>query len=150
MLFRARWLIKTLKDGLLVNDEFDFIFLNDLFNNGRGAYNKEILESLKVGIKTLAEIREAIAYSHSGTLSSMMDHLIIAGFVQKHNEQWSLKAETPLKQSLYRICAPYILRFYLKTIKPNKERINQGSYHNLELDHIPGLIAIFACKLNIY
>ncbi len=63
MLFRAtRWLIKTLKDGLLVNDEFDCIF-NDLFN-GSGAIYKEILESLKMGIKTLAEIREAIAYSH--------------------------------------------------------------------------------------
>jgi AAA+ ATPase superfamily predicted ATPase len=121
------------KDGLLVN-EFDRIF-NDLFN-GRGAAYKKILESLKEGIKTLAEVREAIAYSHSGTLSSMMDHLIISGFVQKH-QQWSLKTETPLKQSLYRICDPYT-RFYLKIIEPNKARINQGSYHDLELDQIPG------------
>ena len=53
------------------------------------------------------------------------------------NEQWSLKAESPLKQSLYRICDRYI-RFYLKMIEPSKEHINQGSYHDLELDHIPG------------
>ncbi len=51
------------KDGLLVN-EFNRIF-NDLFN-GRGGVYKKILESLKDGMKTLAEIREAISYSHSG------------------------------------------------------------------------------------
>ena len=59
------------KDGLLVT-EFDRIF-HDLFN-GKGTTYKKILESLKDGSRTLSEIRQSIEFSHSGTLSQMMDH----------------------------------------------------------------------------
>ena len=65
-----------------------------------------------------------------------MEHLIISGFVQKQ-QQWSLKSEKPLKQSLYRICDPYT-RFYFKVIEPNHARISQGAYDDLVLDQIPG------------
>ncbi len=121
------------KDGLLVL-EFDRIF-HDLFN-GKGATYKKILESLKDGMKSLKDIRGEIQFSHSGSLSEMMQNLIISGFVKMHR-LWSLKTENPLKQSLYRICDPY-LRFYLKNIEPNRFKIEQGFFDDLDLAQVPG------------
>ncbi|HVE44900.1 MAG TPA: ATP-binding protein [Gammaproteobacteria bacterium] len=121
------------KNGLLVA-EFDRIF-HDLFN-GKGVIYKRILESLKEGMRTLSEIREKIAFSHSGTLSQMMDHLITAGFVVKQS-LWSFKTTKPLKQSLYAISDPYI-RFYLKMIAPNLAKIAVNGYTDTHLQALPG------------
>lgn len=121
------------KDGLLVL-EFDRIF-HDLFN-GKGVAYKKILNVLKEGMKTLAEIRQAIEFPHSGTLSALMEHLIIAGFVQKQH-LWSFKTIKPLKQSLYRICDPY-LRFYLKVIEPNRPKIDLKAFDDAPISQIQG------------
>lgn len=124
------------KDGLLVL-EFDRIF-HDLFD-GKGATYKKILNALKEGMKTLAEIRHAIDFAKSGTLSKLMDHLVIAGFVKKQS-LWSFKTSKPLKQSLYRICDPY-MRFYLKVIEPNREKIDLGAFEEAPLSSLPGFEA---------
>lgn len=124
------------KDSLLVL-EFDRIF-HDLFNN-KGTSYKKILNSLKDGMKTLAEIRKTTGFPHSGTLSSLMEHLIIAGFVQKQN-LWSFKTNTHLKQSLYRICDPY-MRFYLKVIEPQKNKIELNRFNNTSIEQLPGFDA---------
>lgn len=124
------------KNGLLVG-EFDRIF-HDLFN-GKGATYKKILEALKDGEKTLAEVRNMTNFSQSGTLSMMMEHLITAGFVQKQ-QLWSLKTTKPLKQSLYRISDPY-MRFYLKVIEPNASKISTGAFQETPLSTLPGFEA---------
>lgn len=132
-------LIKQLcfeKDGLLVL-EFDRIF-HDLFN-GKGATYKKILDALKDGMKTLADTRKSIEFSHSGTLSKLMEHLIIAGFVQKQN-LWSFKTNKPLKQSLYRICDPY-MRFYLKLIEQQRNKIELNGFQNSNISQLPGFEA---------
>ncbi len=121
------------KNGLLVT-EFDRIF-HDLFN-GKGATYKKILDSLKDGTKTLSEIRQSIEFAHSGTLSQIMDHLIVAGFVVKQS-LWSFKTAKPLKQSLYRISDPY-MRFYLKVIEPNISAIADGGFDQVPLSTMPG------------
>jgi AAA+ ATPase superfamily predicted ATPase len=121
------------KNGLLVT-EFDRIF-HDLFN-GKGATYKKILDSLKDGARTLSEIRQSIEFAHSGTLSQMMDHLIVAGFVVKQS-LWSFKTTEPLKQSLYRISDPY-MRFYLKVIEPNLGAIADGGFEQVPLSTMPG------------
>ena len=121
------------KTGLLVT-EFDRIF-HDLFN-GKGATYKKILDSLKDGARTLSEIRKSIEFAHSGTLSQMMDHLIVAGFVIKQS-LWSFKTAEPLKQSLYRISDPY-MRFYLKVIEPNLGAILDGGFDQVPLSTMPG------------
>lgn len=121
------------KSSLLV-DEFNRIF-HDLFN-GKGATYQKILNNLKDGAKTLSEIRTAIGFSHSGTLSQMMDHLIVAGFVIKQS-LWSFKTAKPLKQSLYRISDPY-MRFYLKIIEPNLEAILSSEFDQIPLSTMPG------------
>jgi uncharacterized protein len=121
------------KNGLLVT-EFDRIF-HDLFN-GKGATYKKILDTLKDGARTLSEIRQSIEFAHSGTLSQMMDHLIVAGFVVKQS-LWSFKTAKPLKQSLYRISDPY-MRFYLKVIEPNLGAIIDGAFEQVPLSTMPG------------
>lgn len=138
-------LIKQLcfeKDGELIH-EFDRIF-HDLFN-GKGTIYKKILVSLKDGMKTLADIRTAIDFPQSGTLSNLMEHLITAGFVQKQN-LWSFKTHTPLKQSLYRICDPYI-RFYLKLIEPYRNKIALGGFDDFALSSLPGFDAHIGLQL---
>ncbi|WP_158996618.1 AAA family ATPase [Pigmentibacter ruber] len=121
------------KNGLLVT-EFDHIF-HDLFNT-KGTTYKKILDSLKDGARTLLEIRQSIEFAHSGTLSQMMDHLIVAGFVVKQ-PLWSFKTTEPLKQSLYRISDPY-MRFYLKVIEPNLGAIAEGGFNQVPLSTMPG------------
>ena len=124
------------KDGLLVL-EFDRIF-HDLFD-GKGATYKKILDALKEGMKTLVEIRKIIEFSHGGTLSQLVDHLIIAGFVKKQN-LWSFKTAKPLKQSLYYICDPY-MRFYLKVIELHRSKIDLNMFNNTPLSRLPGFDA---------
>jgi AAA+ ATPase superfamily predicted ATPase len=138
-------LIKQLcfeKDGLLVL-EFERIF-HDLFN-GKGAAYKKILDSLKDGMKTLAQIRQDIDFAHSGTLSHLMDHLIIAGFVKKQS-LWSFKTAQPLKQSLYRICDPY-MRFYLKVIQSHRAKIDLGAFDEIALSQLPAFEAHLGLQL---
>ena len=130
------------KDSLLVL-EFDRIF-HDLFNGKGGSY-KKILDSLKDGMKTLADVRKITGFPHSGTLSSLMEHLIIAGFVQKQN-LWSFKTNKTLKQSLYRICDPY-MRFYLKLIEPQRNKIDQNGFQNAAISSLPGFDAHIGLQL---
>ncbi len=120
-------------DSLLVL-EFDRIF-HDLFN-GTSVIYKKIMDSLKEGTKTLSQVRQMINFTPSGTLSSMMKKLMIAGFVQKQT-LWSFKTEKPLKQSLYRISDPY-MRFYLKLIEPNLSKITANGFQELHLATFPG------------
>lgn len=114
------------KRGGLLKDEFETIF-NDVFSINGDVYNK-ILVTLCDGMKTLSEIREAIEYAQSGTLSDLMENLIICGFVSKH-PKWSLKTKKLSSQSVYRVCDSYI-RFYLKYIKPagNRRKLPKGFY----------------------
>jgi len=130
------------KDGLLVL-EFDRIF-HDVFN-GKGTSYKKILSSLKDGMKTLADIRQAEGFAQSGTLSTLMEHLIVAGFVQKQN-LWSFKTNKLLKQSLYRICDPY-MRFYLKLIEPQRNKIDVDGFQGTALASLPGFEAHMGLQL---
>ncbi len=129
-------LIKQLcfeKDSLLLF-EFDRIF-HDLFNGTSSTY-KKILNTLKKGMRTLAEIRKALDFAKSGTLSRMMDHLITAGFVEKQ-DLWSFKTTKGLKQSLYRLSDPY-MRFYLKVIEPQRNKIELGKLKQVDVSHLSG------------
>lgn len=123
--------------------EFERIF-HDLFN-GKGTSYKKILNALKDGAKTLAEVRAMIEFSHSGTLSSMMEHLVTAGFVEKQ-PLWSFKTTKPLKQSLYRISDPY-MRFYLKVIEAHLKKISLDAFHNVSLSALPGWEAYLGLQL---
>ena len=91
---------------------------------------------LKDGTKTLAEIRASLSYSHSGSLTQIINNLVVSGFITKYY-QWSLRLGSPSKQSLYRISDCYT-RFYLKYIKPNRDKIERDYYKDLNLNALPG------------
>lgn len=130
------------QDSLLVL-EFDRIF-HDLFN-GQGTTYKKILDALKSGMKTLNEVRILTKFSRSGSLSKLMDNLITAGFVKKQI-LWSFKTAQPLKQSLYYICDPY-MRFYLKLIEPQRNKIALNGFKDISLSHLSGFDAHIGLQL---
>lgn len=132
------------KEGMLVT-EFESIF-HDLFG-GKGSVYKKIMDAMKDGPKTLSEIRGIIEFSHSGTLSQMMDNLIVAGFVVKQ-PLWSFKTTKPLKQSLYAIADPYI-RFYLKVIEPALAKIAAGAFAEMPLHSLAGFEVHLGLQLEI-
>lgn len=130
------------REGLLVV-EFDKIF-NDLFGL-KGEIYKKILFILEKGMRTQAELREELNYAHSGSFSALIDHLCIAGFVTKHF-QWQLKTGRVGRQSLYRLSDPYV-RFYLKYIKPNLEKINAGIFESTEVIKLPGWDSVMGLQV---
>ena len=121
------------KNGLLVR-EFDLIF-HDLFSR-RGTIYKKIVHLLSEGMRDLLQIRTALDYPPSGSLSDHLKALIISGFVTQHYT-WSIKTGNLGRQSLYRLSDNY-LRFYLKYIEPNLPKINKNSYQELSLRGLPG------------
>lgn len=130
------------KGGTLTN-EFDRIF-NDLFFH-RGDIYKAIINHLAEGMKNLDQLRKEVNYTASGTFSTIMNNLITAGFVTKHF-QWSLKTGSASKYSLYRLSDPY-LRFYIKYIEPNRQKIDQNSFGNISINQLPGWESILGYQV---
>jgi len=121
------------KNGLLTH-EFDRIF-NDLYKGENEIY-KKIVYALADGMKTLSDLREVLGYEHGGFLSKYMKNLCTAGFVTQHN-LWSFKTHKKGKQSLFRLSDNY-LRFYIKYIEPNLEKIKQDGFSERSMDNLPG------------
>lgn len=130
------------ENGLLVK-EYDRIFY-DVFEKKGHVYQK-VLRALKGEFKTQAEIKQAIQYSNSGTLSQVMSHLITAGFVT-HNKLWSFKTKRALKQSLYRLSDPY-MRFYFNVIEPKRHQIEQGAFQDRSLIQDASMLAHFGFQM---
>ncbi|MDP2193192.1 MAG: hypothetical protein Q8K36_01505 [Alphaproteobacteria bacterium] len=123
--------------------EFDRIF-TDLFDK-RGDIYKKIVRHLSDGPKTIAELRALLGYEHGGTLSKYIKDLTIAGFLKSH-AQWSFKTRKFGKQSLIRLCDPY-LRFYLKYIEPNLEKIKKDAFLDSPLSSLPGFQTILGYQV---
>lgn len=119
-------------NGLLFR-EFDQIF-SDLFSNRAQSYNN-IVKTLAYAPLTLNEICEKLGLEKGGFISRCLDDLALAGFVQK-DCTWSLltKKESHLKK--FRLKDNY-LRFYLRYIEPNKDRISKGLFESKSFMHMP-------------
>jgi len=129
--------------GGLFTKEFDIIF-HDLFN-GQGSIYKKIVQVLAQGMKNLSEIRHLLNYSQSGSLSTLMHSLIIAGYVTQHYA-WSLKTGEVGKQSLYRLSDNYI-RFFIKYIEPNIAKINNNSFKYSPMHDLAGWESIMGLQV---
>ena len=66
-------------------------------------------------------------------------------FVSKES-LWSFKSNKPLKQSLYRISDPY-MRFYLKLIEPQRNKIDLNGFKNMDISSLPGFGAHIGLQL---
>jgi len=131
------------KDALLVK-EFDSIF-NDLFSEKRREIQRRIVMKLADGPMEHDEIREALGYASSGSLTEYLEELILSGFVSR-DFVWSFnKAVRSTKVSKYRLRDNY-LRFYLKYILPKKDRIDSGQYSDVEVSLLPGWNSIIGLQ----
>lgn len=111
------------KEGLLFN-EFDRIF-HDLFHK-RSTLYRHIVEALANGPLEFNAICTALSFPKSGTLSDYLNDLIESGFITR-DYTWSVKSGKSSKLSHYRLSDNY-LRFYLKQILPNRDRILRGHF----------------------
>ena len=121
------------KDGMLFN-EFSSIF-HDLFEKRSEIY-LPIVEALANGAMDFAALCEALKYPKSGTLSEYLEDLIQSGFISR-DYTWSVKSGEPSRLSHFRLSDNY-LRFYLKCISPNKDRIYRNGFSDQALSSLPG------------
>lgn len=114
--------------GLLV-EEFQQIFSNTFMRNSE-AYI-EILKVLVNGTKTAQEIVASINKSHEGRIYEYLEELKLAGFVTR-DYTWNLKTTQDFKSSNFRLSDNYI-RFYIKYIAKNIDKIDRGIYEHKSL-----------------
>lgn len=120
------------KSGILF-DEYDLIF-HDLFTRRSDVY-KKIIEALAKGPLEFNEIQSNIDYAKSGVLSEYLDDLIKAGFISR-DFTWGLKTGNLSRLSQFRLSDNY-LRFYLKYVEKNRQKILQGDFNDVSLSSLP-------------
>ncbi len=121
------------KEGILFN-EFNRIF-HDLFERRSEIY-LPIVEELANGALEFGELCKSLNFAKSGTLSNYLEDLIESGFVTR-DFTWSIKSGKTSKFSQYRLSDNY-LRFYLKHIASNRDRILRDSFQDVDLSALPG------------
>lgn len=114
--------------GLLV-EEFQQIFSNTFLRHSE-AYI-EILKTLISGAKAASEIVVDIHEAHRGRIYEYLEELSLAGFVTR-DYTWDLKTSQDSKSSHFRLSDNYI-RFYLKYIAKNIDKIKRGVYERKSL-----------------
>ncbi len=120
------------KDGLLVK-EFNMIF-HDLFHK-KGEIYKRIIQALSKNKMEFNELCEALSYEKGGTLSSYLEDLIQAGFIER-DYTWLVNTGKESRLSHYRLSDNY-LSFYLKCIEPNITKIKRDHFSQLNVSSLP-------------
>lgn len=119
------------RGGFLV-EEFDRIF-SDIFLRD-SEYYKILLEWLCAGAKELSQIQELIG-ERRGRVSEYLWELELAGFIAR-DHTWNLKTGEDAKLSRFRLKDNY-LRFYLKYIRKNLNKIEREEYALKSLASLP-------------
>ncbi|MES2199010.1 MAG: ATP-binding protein [Chlamydiota bacterium] len=125
------------KEGLLFH-EFEDTF-SDALSKKSGSY-RVILKLLAEGRSSLGEVAKAIGRNRpDGDVSEFLEDLCSVGFVTR-DYTWNLESGNDSIISLFRLSDNYI-RFYLKFIEPNKEKILGNTMRSLPKgwDSIMGL-----------
>ena len=122
------------QSGGLLFREFDQIF-SDLFSKKAQTYSK-IVKALAGAPLTLDEVCEKLDLEKSGSVSKCLDDLELSGFVQE-DHTWNLSTHGESRLKKFRLKDNY-LRFYLRYIEPNKDRIDKGLFESKMFMHMPG------------
>lgn len=127
----------------LLLEEFELIF-HDLFTRRAPTYQK-IVEHLAKGSAEHGVLAEAISYQSGGTLSQYLDDLCLSGFVNEF-KSWKIQSAKPGRIMKYSIRDCY-LRFYLKYILPNKDKILQKRFAFDSVWHMPNIDSVMGSQL---
>ncbi len=128
--------------GILFN-EFDSIF-NDIFFKKAGVY-KKIVHTLINRSLSFSDICQKLDVSPNGVISGYLSDLELSGFVRRDHTH-SLISGKQSKLSKYTVCDNYI-RFYLKYIEPEKEKIKKGLFRFKSLENLAGFDTIMGFQL---
>jgi AAA+ ATPase superfamily predicted ATPase len=120
------------RGGLLVN-EFEQIF-SDIFMR-KSDYYKEIIKALQNGSKEQSEICQILKIQRHGRISEYLWELELAGFITR-DYTWNLNTGHDSELSRYRLSDNY-LRFYLKYIEINLNKIRRNAFDFLSLSSLP-------------
>jgi hypothetical protein len=118
--------------GLLFR-EFDQIF-SDLFSKKLQNYS-QIVQCLSHEPLTLDEICNKLEIEKGGFISHCLDNLALAGFIQE-DCTWNLSRKEESRLKKFRLKDNY-LRFYLRYIQPNKDRITKNLFESKSFMHMP-------------
>ena len=121
------------REGYLFN-EFDQIF-SDVFLT-RSDFYKKAIESLINRYSKANKICSEIGYKLNNITSDYLDELVQSGFLSR-DYTWHLGTSKASKLSHYRLKDNYI-RFYLKYILPNRNKIIGGSFNDKSLTSLAG------------
>jgi len=127
--------------GLLFR-EFEQIF-SDLFSNKAQTFSN-IVKTLAHAPLSLDEICEKLDLEKSGFISRCLDNLALAGFVQE-DCTWNLFTKSKSRLKKFRLKDNY-LRFYLRYIEPNKDRIIKDIFKSKSFMHMPGWESIMGLQ----
>lgn len=128
-------------DGLLFR-EFDQIF-SDLFSKRAKTYSN-IAKTLAHNSLNLDEICEKLDVEKGGSLSRYLNDLELAGFVQE-DYTWNLSSKEESNLKKFRLKDNYI-RFYLRYIEPNKDRIAKNLFEAKSIISMPGWESIMGLQ----
>lgn len=119
-------------EGILFH-EFDRVF-RDIFSK-RAEYYKKIVKILVQRKLSFKDICKVIKVDPNGVISKYLSDLEMSGFLDRDYVYDINGRETKL--SHFRLKDNY-LRFYLKYIEPNKEKIKNGLFEFKSLENFPG------------
>jgi AAA+ ATPase superfamily predicted ATPase len=122
-------------------DDFEKIF-SDIFGNRQQIY-KKIVETIISKHLTPQELAEKLGISYGGDITNYITDLESSGFISRdyHFKPGGNKG----RHSRLRISDNY-LRFYLKHISPNKEKINRNIFGFKHLSDLPGWHSIIGLQ----
>jgi AAA+ ATPase superfamily predicted ATPase len=119
--------------GGMLFHECDRIF-HDIFTRRADTY-RQICSTLIHGPKTLQEISAKLGRERGGSLGDALHDLELAGFLRKDSFFDPETSATRPRGHRYRIADPY-LRFHLKYVAPQEERIRKGLYQRVPLESL--------------
>lgn len=129
------------KKGVLYR-EFKDIFL-DIFARRSETY-KKIVGTLVDGDKDFEGIASHLGVEKSGHVSEHLNNLTQSGFIRR-DYTWNVKEGKESILSRYRLSDNY-LRFYLKYIDKNKNKIETKRFDNQSLSSLPGFKSIMGLQ----
>ena len=121
------------KNGPLLN-EFEHIF-SDVFSKRSELYKKIVMQLIK-GSATAEQLATDLRLTRTGAFDDYLNDLVLSGFIAR-DYTWHIHTGKTSKLSQFRVKDNYV-RFYLKYILPNKDKIIKNRYQNVALMLLPG------------